>query len=325
MKKKLLQEQKEKAIIESFAKTFNKIKRLDENYMDESENTSESEFMETYPVGSQFKDSKYGAVKTIKKYEGDKVFIEDENMDGRMFQWPILYLIQAMAKKEYIPVEQNVDEINLKTLVPATMMAVGSMLPAKKAAAQNQMQQQQGIEKSVSDTSTAALPQDALKLGKTIYRSYLQDPFTADMWSKKSRENLRFFKMVKKLADYAANGGQIDYSDYEQLGTMAQESAVAANFLQRKKEDFNTARLEENINIHDKYTPLQQIHNAFNKLEKNDFYGWFNTYRNDLLKKEKNLITVTYNQAFSNGAYDAKGNPSKYEDGEDFYNKNFGQ
>jgi hypothetical protein len=31
MKKKLLQEQREKAIIDSFAKTFNKIKRLDEN------------------------------------------------------------------------------------------------------------------------------------------------------------------------------------------------------------------------------------------------------------------------------------------------------
>jgi hypothetical protein len=467
MKKKLLQEQREKAIIESFAKTFNKIKRVDENYMDETyeepwadltinsndlfydpqyratyeiykldpnsndtnlkvysdtdtsfikTNTNilkkkirdgklvkvkeiitsansgldyskwdkfkdtnpseynqkpEDQFMEKYPAGSQFKDSKYGAVKTIKKYEGDKVFIEDENMAGRMFQWPILYLIQGVAKKEYIPVEQPIDEINiteiskygqtgilitnirnasdamrvknlldsqgfdgdgddavfavtygndwwedieqekngefgvlfsvlnveeakkivnmiftsdskspfyplnrfdyeiinfkigqygtktwkpiegvkeldeinLKTLVPAAAMAVASMLPAKKAAAQDQMQQTQGIEKS-ADTS-AALPQDALKLGKVIYKSYIQDPFTADMWSKKTRENLRFFKMVKKLYDYASNGGQIEYSDLEQLGQMAQESSVTANFLQRKKEDFNTARLEE--------------------------------------------------------------------------------
>jgi hypothetical protein len=35
MKKKLLQEQREKAIIANFAKTFNKIKRLEENYIDE--------------------------------------------------------------------------------------------------------------------------------------------------------------------------------------------------------------------------------------------------------------------------------------------------
>lgn len=35
MKKKLLEEQREKAIIESFAKTFNKIKRLDEEEIDE--------------------------------------------------------------------------------------------------------------------------------------------------------------------------------------------------------------------------------------------------------------------------------------------------
>lgn len=35
MKKKLLEEQREKAIIESFAKTFNKIKRVDEEKIDE--------------------------------------------------------------------------------------------------------------------------------------------------------------------------------------------------------------------------------------------------------------------------------------------------
>jgi hypothetical protein len=196
MKKKLL-EQKEKAIIESFAKNYNTIKRLD---------------------------------------------------------------------------EQPIDEINLKTLVPAATMAVASMLPAKKAAAQDQMQQQQGIEKSVSDTSTAAIPQDALKLGKVIYQSFIKDPFTADMWSKQSRENLRFFKTVKKLYDYASNGGQIEYSDLEQLGEMAQESSVTANFLQRKKEDFNTARLEEEdveMQSEDKMISSKDILTYLDLLEKN--------------------------------------------------------
>jgi hypothetical protein len=53
------------------------------------------------------------------------------------------------------------------------------------------------------------------------------------MWSKKNRENLRFFKTIKKLVDYYNGGGQVDYSDIEELGAMAQQSPVAMDFLQR--------------------------------------------------------------------------------------------
>jgi len=166
MKKKLLQEQRERAIIESFAKNFNSIKRLD---------------------------------------------------------------------------EEQLDEISLGKGI-ATLGLAASMMGAPKASSA-QAQIPQGIEKSVSDTSAVGLPQDNLKAGRVILDSYNKNPFTADMWSKRSRENLRFFKTVKKLVDYRANGGQIEISDVEQLGAMAKQSSVAMDFLQRKKDDATTARL----------------------------------------------------------------------------------
>ena len=321
MKKKLLQEQKEKAIIESFAKNFNKIKRLDENYMDEALDVTQH-----LKVGDRLEKINTATpdTLTIVKIEGNKLFIKPDSAD-QVFQWTLDSVDDEIkrGKLKWIPKNEEIDEISIPKILAPIAFAAG-MAGAPKAS-QAQMQQPQGIEKSVTDTSAVGLPEDTYKAGKMIYNSYMKNPFTADMWSKRSRENMRFFKAVKKLADYRATGGQIDNSDLEQLGEMAIQSSVATDFLQRKKDDATTARLEENVNIHDKYTPLQQIHNAFNKLEKNDFHGWFNTYRNDLLKKEKNLIAVTYNQAFSNGAYDAKGDPSRYEDGEDYYNKNFGQ
>ena len=164
--KKKLQEQREKAIIESFAKNFNAIKRLD---------------------------------------------------------------------------EQELDEINIGKGIATLGLAASMMGAPKDADAQTQPQ---GIEKSMSDTTNIGLPQDNIKAGKTILDSYRKNPFTADMWSKKSRENLRFFKMVKKLIDNYSISGQIEYSDYEQLGQMAKQSSVGIDFLQRKKEDISTAKLK---------------------------------------------------------------------------------
>jgi hypothetical protein len=162
MKKKLLQEQKEKAIIESFAKTFNKIKRLDENEIS----------------------------------------------------------------------EESLEEINLKKGL-ATLGLAATMMGAPKDAAAQMPQQQQGIEKSVTSAQALGLPEDNRKAGKVVIDSYTRNPFTADMWSKKSRENLRFFKTLKKLVDYYMGGGQVDDSDIEELGAMVKQSPVAMDFLQR--------------------------------------------------------------------------------------------
>ena len=54
-------------------------------------------------MGSQFKDTKNGTIKTIKKYEGDNVFIEDKNMMGRLFQWTTLSMKQEILNKQLIP------------------------------------------------------------------------------------------------------------------------------------------------------------------------------------------------------------------------------
>lgn len=188
MKKKPLKEQlkKEQAIIESFAKNFNSIKRLD---------------------------------------------------------------------------EQQLDEINFRTGIATLGLAASMMGAPNDAQAQTP---QQGMEKSVSDTSAADLPQDNIKAGKIILDSYFKNPFTADMWSKKSRENLMFFKMLKKIVDYRTSGGRIEYSDYEKLGAMAKQSSLATDFLQRKKEDMNTTKLKED---EDYYETQQDENKTLSVLE----------------------------------------------------------
>jgi hypothetical protein len=165
MKKKLLQEQKEKAIIESFAKTFNKIKRLDENEIS----------------------------------------------------------------------EESLEEINLKKGLATLGLAGAMMLPSKDSAAQNQMsqQQQQGIEKSIDSAQALTLPEKNRKFGKELIDSYAKNPFTAHMWSQKSPKNEKFYNLIAKLVRYEERGGQIEYSDYEKLGEVAQKSPVAMDFMQR--------------------------------------------------------------------------------------------
>jgi hypothetical protein len=163
MKKKLIQEQKEKAIIESFAKTFNRIKRLDENEIS----------------------------------------------------------------------EESLEEINLKKGLATLGLAGAMMLPSKDSAAQNQMSQQQGIEKSIDSAQALTLPEKNRKFGKKLIDSYAKNPFTAHMWSEKSRENEKFFKTIKKLVDYYASGGQLDDTDIEKFGEIAQKSPVVMDFMQR--------------------------------------------------------------------------------------------
>jgi hypothetical protein len=200
----------------------------------------EDQFMEKYPVGSQFKDARYGAIKTIKKYQGKDVFIEDEDMPGRLFQWPLLHLIQGVSKKEFIPVEQPVDEINIPKVLAPVAFAAGMMGASKDVSGQAITPQQSH---QVSLDTTTALPDNDYKAGRVILNSYNKNPFTADMWSKQSRENMRLFKAVKKLADYYSSGGQIEDSDLSHLGAEARRSSVATDFLQRQ--DNKTARLEE--------------------------------------------------------------------------------
>jgi hypothetical protein len=259
MKKKLLQEQKEKAIIESFAKTFNKIKRLDENPLGKEKDRIE------HLAATSSSMMPYLMRELYNKYDAD--------LDA-----PCVTFSSDAGYQEWDSLEELLN--------------------------------------SISDYVVAGDDRKAAEIYKTDMQ-HLNG--TSDTGIKLGLETGMSYKATISWAKSA--NGMFQGADYIEIYQDTNETPT-----EQPVDEINLKKgLEENINMHDKYTPLQQIYNAFNKLEKNDFHGWFNTYRNDLLKKEKNLIAVTYNQAFSNGAYDAKGDPSKYEDGEDYYNKNFGQ
>lgn len=238
MKKKLLQEQREKAIIESFAKTFNSIKRLDENEINEALDVTQH-----LKVGDRLEKINTASpdTLTIAKIDGNKLFIKADKAD-QVFQWTLDSVDDEIkrGKLKWFPKDETIDEINLKTIIPAIGLAASSMLSPKDASAQTLTK---GVDKTITDTSSISLPQDNFKAGKVIYSSYIKNPFTADMWSKRSRENMRFFKLVKKLVDYQATGGQVEMSDLEQLGAVANQSPVGQDFLQRKKDDATTAKL----------------------------------------------------------------------------------
>ena len=289
--KKKLQEQREKAIIESFAKTFNKIKRLDEQPLRENDSIykpSRNRKKVGLLITGMYESNEAIELKNLLDREGlDGVFAvtygngwwEDIQYE-KYGKFGVLFGVSDIAEAKKIvnilfthnskspfyrvnrfdyeivnfgsfdsgtnflePIEgvKELDEINIGKGIATLGLAASMMGAPKDADAQTQPQ---GIEKSMSDTSNMALPQDNVKAGKTILDSYRKNPFTADMWSKKSRENLRFFKMVKKLIDNYSISGQIEYSDYEQLGAMAKQSSLGIDFLQRKKEDISTAKLK---------------------------------------------------------------------------------
>jgi hypothetical protein len=229
MKKKLLK-QKEKAIIESFAKNFNKIKRLDENKISEEPLNATNHLQ----VGDRLEkiNTSTPDTLTIVKIDGNKLFIKSDAANHE-FQWTLDSVDDEIkrGKLKWFPKNESLDEINLKKGL-ATLGLAGAMMGAPKDAAA-QMPQQQGIEKSIDSAQALTLPEKNRKAGKEIMDSYTKNPFTAHMWSEKSRENLRFFKTIKKLVDYYSGGGQVDDSDIEELGAMAQQSPVAADFLER--------------------------------------------------------------------------------------------
>ena len=245
MKKKLLQEQREKAIIESFAKTFNKIKRLDENEIQLNEfggygfkepNPEDIEFVVANRNTPAFKQAFSPLERLDMEGLNDdelrlhiKATVDKDDLEDAR-----LYMKQLMQQGDYgAPKSEELDEINLGKGLATLGLAATMMGAPKDASAQTQMPQQ-GIEKSVSSASAMGLPEDNRKAGKVVMNSYTKNPFTADMWSKKSRDNFRFFKTIKKLVDYYMGGGQIEDSDLEQLGAMAKQSPVAMEFLQRQ-------------------------------------------------------------------------------------------
>lgn len=157
MKKKLLQEQREKAIIESFAKTFNSIKRID---------------------------------------------------------------------------EEQIDEINIGKGLATLGLAAALTGSPEKSTAQS-IVPTRDVTTTMTDTSNLSMVSDA-KAAVTLIRSYRENPFTADMWSKESKINKRLFDRIKKLSDYHRETGRIEQEDLEKLGSDYKQTPIATSFLGRQ-------------------------------------------------------------------------------------------
>ena len=285
MKKKLLQEQREKAIIENFAKTFNKIKRLDET-LDVTKHLQVGDRLEK--INTSTPDTL-----TIVKIDGNKLFIKPDSVD-QVFQWTLDGVDDEIkrGKLKWLPKNEAIDEINIPKVLAPVAFAAGMMGASKDASAQAITPQQSH---QVFLDTTTALPDNDYKAGRVILNSYNKNPFTADMWSKQSRENMRLFKAVKKLADYRLGGGQIEDSDLSHLGAEARRSNVATDFLQRQ--DNKTARLEEDEDpTHYNDFPHENFGGVYEVLEVLDH----------LISKcdfsiEKMSKTSTSNEPFSQG------------------------
>jgi len=199
------------------------------------------------------------------------------------------FKIGQYGTKTWEPIEgaKELDEISIPKVLAPVAFAAGMMGAPKDSAAQA-ITSQGGHQISYSDTTTS-LPDNDYKAGKVILNSYNKNPFTADMWSKQSGENKRFFKTIKKLADYRDGGGQIEDSDLSHLGAEARRSNVATDFLQRK--DNKTARLEEDddMGYYEMDEPKEKIH-AVKVLESvKDFVtGSLNFYKEKYKSDSKN-------------------------------------
>lgn len=156
MKKKLLeQQQREKAIIESFAKTFNKIKRVD---------------------------------------------------------------------------EQEVDEINIGKGIASLGLAASLAGSPDNAMAQTMEPKQ--VKMSYLDTANiATLPDEKATIA--LLHSFRQNPFSADSWSKLSRDNQKFFMTLKKLLDYEMRTGRLEQEDLQRIGAKYKATPIAQQFINR--------------------------------------------------------------------------------------------
>jgi hypothetical protein len=134
-----------------------------------------------------------------------------------------------VMNKGLVPVEQPVDEINLKKGLATLGLAATMMGAPKDAAAQTPTQSPQTV---MMNADTIANQPD-VKAAAILLRSYQDNPFTADMWSKENKENYRLFKNLKKMLDEYMYSGRLEQEELEQLGSSYKKTAIAASFLNR--------------------------------------------------------------------------------------------
>jgi len=139
----------------------------------------------------------------------------------------------------------SIDEGIGKTLGTAALGAALAFGSPKGAAAQSPQQ----IEKSVFNVDIASM--DDEQAGQTLFNSYSDNPFTADMWSKLSDNNETLFKRIKFLInDFMEKKEDVQTEELKALGRKYKNTPAAAEFLDREKaiKAAKTKTLEETIN-----------------------------------------------------------------------------
>lgn len=212
MKKKFLKEQqeREKAIIESFAKTFNKIKRLDEAYG--------MSFEEAKEEAKRKSEEEGGVAQHVNQIGNDQYIVSDfYDSDTTVASFGL-----------------GIDEINIKKGIAGLGLAAALAGAPEKSMAQTQPEP---VKTSMMDTNNIAnQPND--KAAMMLLRSYRKNPFSADDWSKQSKETMKLFKTIQKMLEYYMNTGRLEQEDLDKLGAKYKSTSVAISFLNRDEKSY---------------------------------------------------------------------------------------
>lgn len=244
MKKKLLQEQREKAIIESFTKTFNKIKRPNESRLIKENH----EGLVDYEVpewalsslingdDSGLEDEDISKIDdfieyVVEKHGNANFMLGDMDGEDNLGFKPNNDIdnLGSNVYRIYIkPSNEPIDEINIKKGLAGLGLAAALAGAPQKATAQMQKPEMQ---KTIDTTNIKTIPND--KIAINILDSYLKNPFTADMWSKGSKQNLKLVVKIKNLLEDLKTG-VMDQKDLENFGAEYKDTEIAYEFINRK-------------------------------------------------------------------------------------------
>ena len=141
---------------------------------------------------------------------------------------------------------QDIDEGIGKTLGTAALGAALAFGSPKGTAAQSPQQ----IAKSVSDSTTNISSMTDEKAGETLLISFRENPFTADMWSKLSKDNEKLFNNMESILNKFRVQPEKVYPKIAILGREYKNTKSAAEFLDRANalEAAKRKGLEETVN-----------------------------------------------------------------------------
>lgn len=250
MKKKLIQEQREKAIIESFNKTFNKIKRSNEPKLIKENDEGLIEYdVPEWAVSPLINGDDSGLkpedinklenfVRDIIKTHGNANFLLGD-MDGKDklgFQRDndidnLGSNVYRLYLRPSNPEDESIDEINIKKGIAGLGLAA-----ALAGSPQSSIAQSITPTKDIKTTVSTVDRQSDEGAAQDLLKSFRENPFTADMWSKKNPANKKLFRRIKELNDDYMEYGIIEPKELKMFGAMYKNTPIATSFLQRENQ-----------------------------------------------------------------------------------------